>query len=650
MEASEWDIKLRTALLDAATGGASNETLRQAADAAGIDPKATDDEFDEAIADLVSAGQLVPTDAGEEGSFRRPLPAVIAARIMALGDASKDGTTVRSLEDVFVTPGDLKALEDLILVDPKGGGVSLALKADDRIWARGARAFCAALVVRPDAATSAAPVSALRQQVLDAIYESDDWMTTDDVQESVNRARAAAATKGGASPEHVAIQQVDEELSAMFHEGVVDSQGEEPRTWREATGRQVARRAAIIDEVLSVGTAETASLSTTLGVSAPAIDADVGSLSDAGLVELGDGVVAALRDGGGISAIGRFVASEVVRSQRGTASGTDAQANIKEIALWREKHATERRAREDLASWLHSRGYDESDVLDDVRGIVRRAQPKTTEFDWTESRSVDQAEKGTILGEIIELENQIAHVRLEMDVAASGHKGKVKGLEAAIKELKNGAGCNTRVVSIRAYRETDWEDAKVYVRAVEDGRELAIEDLPKGSQRPIPGIEREATPAVAAAVDAFVGAMEAKGAKVTGGRSESVPQITITEPRDKPRVVESMEHLERLIPSAIEAHVAAFGLGITEEQLVLDLEQFWTVAVPAAQGQGALAVDKAVKAGLLRLRKAGRVEGPGGGWKTVAKPAEDLGPLASSETRQAHQKKGRKSKAEATAP
>ena len=172
-------------------------------------------------------------------------------------------------------------------------------------------------------------------------------------------------------------------------------------------------------------------------------------------------------------------------------------------------------------------------MLDQIRGIVRPLGGKGEVVEFQQARTVDQAEKGVILGEILELENQVAQVQLDLESAASTHKGRIKSLQADIRDLKNAAACNQRVLTVKAYKKTDWETGKVYTLAIDDDRELAVEDLPKGAQRSIPGTDGEAkaeTPAIAGAVEKFVGAMEAKGFKVSGDKDENgVPRITATE-------------------------------------------------------------------------------------------------------------------------
>jgi len=314
---------------------------------------------------------------------------------------------------------------------------------------------------------------------------AEEWATTEDIQ---------AALNGQEGAEFVAVQLVDEALAELFHVGRVDVLAGEPKKWRESS-EEIAKRLASILERLTQGAAshqEFVEKSDTVRA-----DDDIALLVDAGLVEVRDDVLhlaTVPRDGGSaLPAAFVSVGDGLIRAHRHTDAPVEADGvaheHIKELAALREKHGAEKRRADDLARWLRQHGIAEHDALDEVRGVVRKAAPTREEFEWTSSRIVDQAEKGVIFGEVLELENEIAAVRLAAEEAAGEHKAKIKGIEAKIRDLKNAAACNQRVVSVLAYKRTNWETKRVIIRAVDDDRVLAEEDLPNGTQRPIPGTD-----------------------------------------------------------------------------------------------------------------------------------------------------------------
>jgi hypothetical protein len=657
-------MRIQTRLLDRCIGGITFQDLLAAEG-----PEASTEDVQAVLDELVSA-ELLTRSVTEDPLavvYERPRALIVDARMRALGLATKDGTTTAALDDDFVTPKDLETLVEAGLLLVKGpmtepARITLAVGAEERIWQVGARALCDRTVppARPE------PADALQAAILLALYATDDWTTAEDIQSAVN-----AANPG---EEHVAIQVIEQALSTMFDALLVDLDAGPVKRWRESAERVIERRAAFLRHMLpGDGDAAVEDLLAALSVPNVALDQDVGAFADAGFLALENDRVELTREHG-IPAVLVFVATEQVRRQRQVATPETIQASVQEVAAWREKHGAERRRADDLAGWLHKHGLAEIDVLNQVRGVVRPAVAKGEPFFFTESRKVDSAEKGVILGEILELENQVAQVRTELEGEVSTHKGKIKAIEAEIRDLKNAAACNQRVVSIEAYRRTDWDAGKVYVHAVDDDRELAVEDLPKGAQRTIPGTEAPAQlgPVGSAAVEKFAKAAEEKGWKVTLQAPGEAP-VELKRPEEPAARADitTIERLDEVLGIVLAAHFMSRSAGITEAALIADLEKGYAIAVPTTSG-AVWPVEKVVRASLGRLKRAGVADTlangkewvPGGKGKlTAAGPAlaaaadavpssDEPGPLASAEQRADHAKKprGRKAKAEATAP
>jgi hypothetical protein len=253
----------------------------------------------------------------------------------------------------------------------------------------------------------------------------------------------------------------------------------------------------------------TEELAAQIGVPLMVVETDVAGMSDWGLVELLEGRALLRRGPDGMeTALAHVVAAEIAHGKDPFKdTGVDSskvQEFIQEIAALREKHGSEKRRGDDLASWIGRRtGCKEQDALDEVRGVTVVAKSNREEFEFTQSRIVDAAEKGVIFGEVLALESKIAAERTHLEEVTGDYKARIKGLTAQIQDLKNAAACNQRVVATRAYRRSDWERGVVITYAVDDHRVLAEEPLPRGTQRTIEDVP-VSVPENAAAARAIV--------------------------------------------------------------------------------------------------------------------------------------------------
>jgi hypothetical protein len=496
-------VALRAAVLDAAEHWT---TLNEVIGTLGLKGKVGEGKVKALVVELLSDGELdVLREDDDASPFRRARRNMVSARMRALGLATKDGATRESLRAEGVTRKDVDALIRANLIEEKsddGERLALTLRADEEIWREGAAAFCHRTL--PIAKVEC---EGLQGRILLALAENGAWTTLEDLQDLIN--------KDG--PEHTATGPLEEALLAAFNAGLVDLEGGEPKRWRESRKASTERRAAILEHlILGQGREATVDeLTGLLGVPRPIVVADLDALTEAQFLSVGeDGTVTLDAEDGLVGVLG-FAARHSIDGL--------VQTSAKEVAAWREKHATERRRADDLAQWLRRHGVEESVVLDQVRGIVRPPASKGDVFEHSIARPVDQAERGVILGEIIALENEIAQEELARDAAIGTHKSRIKALNASIQDLKNAAACNQRVVKVAAYRRTDWENRKVYVLAVDDDRVLAEEELPKGAQRTIPGTQAQAassepeseTPAPPEAIQKFAAEIAEKGVKVS---------------------------------------------------------------------------------------------------------------------------------------
>lgn len=477
---------------------------------------------------------------------------------------------------------------------------------------------------------------------------SEEWATTEELQAVLN---------GQDGAEFVAVQVVEEALTDLFNRGRVDLLGGPPKKWRESDD-EIAGRLAVILEKLNV--AEMTREAIVEGPVAARADDDIGLLLDAGLIESSDDALRLVVDDDGRSRVMSAIADEVVRSHRhGDLVSTAVQDAIVESASWREKHASEKRRADELSSWIGRKGFTETDVLAEVRGVVQPAKAKKEEFEWTSSRIVDSAEKGVIFGEVLALENAIAAVRLEADESAGEHKSRVKGLEAQIRDLKNAAACNSRVISVRAYKRTDWTAKKVVIHAADDHRVLAEEELPNGAQREIPGTGATPLGQIDEPSDGLKEAADQLRSDLQSIANEGGVTISLATPGKEPVVIaapQTISTMEQLEPVVLKQVGLLPGKTSEELRVALGLVR---IELTTKSG-GVLPPEKAIDAALLRMRKQGLVEGPGGGWNlplatqgagVTEDPADasldtsEPGPLASEEARKAHRAaKGKKAK------
>lgn len=494
----EEKLTLRAAVMDAAEHWVSLNDLVARLD---LKTKTAEGKARQLARELLDEGEIEAMRESDEASpIRRTRANMIACRVRALGLVTKDGATRATLRAEGITTKDVDELVRLGLVEEKDGErLSLSLKADEEIWSDGARAF----VLRTLPAARAED-EGLAGRILVALAELAAWSTTEDVQEHL--------AKDGS--ERVALGVLETTLAEMFKANAVDLEGGEPKRWREGWGAATRRRAAILEHLLGasgrpVTTAELAGL---LGTLLAVVEQDLVGLEEASFVESGE-------DGWRLAIEEEQDGFEALRFAARHSIDNFVESSTKEVKVWREKHGEEKRRANDLAQWLLQHGVEERDVLDQVRGVVRTPKARSDVFKFAQARPVNAEEKGIILGEIINLENEIAQQQEARDASISAYKGRIKALEAEIAALKNASTCSSRVVEVEAYRRTAWEEGKVYVHAVDDDRVLQVESLPKGAQRTIAGTEgkpaEDEKPASTEAIAKFAKEAAEKGLKVS---------------------------------------------------------------------------------------------------------------------------------------
>lgn len=547
------------------------------------------------LAELVKAEQLVEHD----GRWLRDRRTMVRTRMDACGIASKEGTPLATFEEALVTPRDLAALVSeghLVARDVDGGkAYSVSLESETHLWTIGMRL---ALAAKLPSANPAPTLTPIEQEVLDALGADGDWITTSGLQGALNGARAAAGV------EHLAEGPVTAALTVLFNAELAEMRdpGNGERLWREGRDRVTARRAQLLTILsLTIGDGlRVEELVAHLGVPELVVRCDADELADAGIVTVGDRVHLRVALDQTPDAW-RFVAGEVSHAKDAPGATVDpgaGKALIAEAADWRKKYEAERKVRLELESWIGRKGFSAQDALDEVRGVTVVARPKREEFDWTSSRIVDSAEKGVIFGEVLALENEVAAERARLDEAKSEGATRIKTIEVRIRDLKNAAACNTRVVSRRAYKVTNWSEGKVRTYAVDTDEKLAEEDIPKGQQRTIETEPKAEEPVVSLSID--------------GGKTEDAiapaEQLAITK-EGAASVVDAAterkplpQHEGELTEAVFEIFEAGNRYGIGDIQS--DIEERFEVPA-AGMKRLELALDRLVERGALEIDDEG---------------------------------------------
>lgn len=151
--------------------------------------------------------------------------------------------------------------------------------------------------------------------------------------------------------------------------------------------------------------------------------------------------------------------------------------------------------------WLDEHDLDAHEILG-----VQAPKAKTTrkEFDWTQTRQINDSEISVIFREVLALDARADAIKLEAAAAKDRYKGLLQAVLSEIASLKMAAGSHSRVVSCRAYREYDWAAQVERIYAVEDGRLLEERPIPHGTQREIQHELDEPASAVASEPDVDV--------------------------------------------------------------------------------------------------------------------------------------------------
>jgi hypothetical protein len=192
----------------------------------------------------------------------------------------------------------------------------------------------------------------------------------------------------------------------------------------------------------------------------------------------------------------------------------------------------------------------------------------------------DPEARGAFLVQIVQREGELRE-------ATSAVGSAVRSSTRAIAALKDASVAGVEKVPIRVYRETDWKAQKVRVFAADDGRLIDEEPLPKGAQATIPGAGAPppSTPAIV--------------------KAAARPRV---EAPAKRKLLRAPDELERLILATLTDE------GACEGYLFATLQASHELRIEHA-GQGPCAPDKAIRMALGRLKVAGRVLGPVGGWR-----------------------------------
>jgi hypothetical protein len=327
------------------------------------------------------------------------------------------------------------------------------------------------------------PLSELAQRVFrslpDAYTVEEEWATTEGIQGVLNAQPGA---------EFLAVQVVDGALAELFNRNLVDKLGGPPDKWRESDSVVVARVARVIAE-LHQGPISMESLE-----GDPRESEALDLLVDAGLVAIADGKAAfAAGDSPHELRIDIHVATSVVEASRAVEAPAtridagEAKLLIQEIAACakaREREATratisrrgsgvapasQRAGRARRGARRHRRREEQS------RGVRVHAKPHRRR--GREGRHLRRGPRAR--------ERRSPPIRSTSRRATSPTARRGSRVSTAqIRDLKNAAACNQRVVAT-APIDARLERKAVITYAVDDHRVLAEEDLPHGTQRTI---------------------------------------------------------------------------------------------------------------------------------------------------------------------
>lgn len=423
---------------------------------------------------------------------RRPEDTVATRRWAVEQTTRKESPTKDVLLASGVTEADQDALHAFGLLEFKEAKAGeeatakLPLGAEEVPWDRGLYLeVCGSLM------------SPVEDAVLFALAEMEDWVTAEDVQTKVNHERDPNEEGSG----WLAIQQVEEHLSALFKSGAVDTRAddENKRFWRESRASVQERRGRVLMTLVGWEGLSVRQVSATAGFPEAIVKGDLLALQGQGVVYLWTEKNTQKVDGEDVEVLEEMAALHVSRSgvlapvmaatgflldqERGEAQAANSIADeIKETAAWRKKYEEQKKRADDLSAWLQRHGVDEVAALDQIRGVHRAPTVKGVPFEFTQARSINAAEKGAILEEILVLENQIAAIRLERESAVDSCKGRIKEIEEQIKNLKNATQSNQRIVTIAAHKQTFFDEGVERIFADDDGRLLDERPLPKGTQ------------------------------------------------------------------------------------------------------------------------------------------------------------------------
>jgi hypothetical protein len=275
---------------------------------------------------------------------------------------------------------------------------------------------------------------------------------------------------------------------------------------------------------------------------------------------------------------------------------TFQQRQQEALEAQREARARAEADREKLAAFLVEKNIDPNEILG-----RKVKQPRKT-FEWTQARIVDLEEKGVIFEEVRKLEAKIAECDLAFDGAKSRYKAEKSGIELEIQALKDAADCNQRILKVVAYRDPDWDAGVDIIRAAEDDRELAREDIVRGTQKTIPGTDAPKPKADPATGDAG----EAPSALGALPVAESADATAPAEPAEK----QPLTDFEGAVLAAFRDAVGP----LNEETLTAALAAAWICP------EGYEALTRMTVSRLVADKKLKLVQGKERSWMLLGAP------------------------------
>lgn len=354
------------------------------------------------------------------------------------------------------------------------------------------------------------------------------WMTVDDLQRELTAERERAGEK----PAHVPIQLVQQCLNQMLEQGgIADRRAPgQPLAYRINRLQLIARWGKVLLHLANER--DSSELESKLLEKTGASMSDVAELESHGLLtrkSTGEIQLVVLSVSAGMdilkhgseAVVAAFIPMDADDREQGQEFAAKTAKQL--IASEEARKAAEGKIQK-VRLWLAFNGIVDMDGL--IAAPV--GKPARTVFDWTTERTVDPAEKGVILEEIMRLETDARVIELRMAEEKTRGKGELEKIAASIAALKSDAHNEVRVIATKAYKEFDWKAGLVHIRDDRTNKVLESQPIPRGEQKSIDVDPPAAAPAPAAGTPEYMAPEQAANGAPAAANADPRPTLTDT--------------------------------------------------------------------------------------------------------------------------